>query len=144
MNPAAWLRIASVATLLYFIGHMIGRPWRPVTGPNEMSVIDAMTTDRFTVGGVHRSYWDFYQGFGIVCGVLLLTIAVLLWQMGGLVRGNGRPYRSVVATLAIAFAVNAVLTWKYIFPLPSSFAIAITACLAIAFVLLGRQVPRSA
>jgi hypothetical protein len=86
MKPWLWLRIAAVATLLYCGGHTLGAPWTPVTGAQEMAVIEAMRSVRFDVMGNSRTYWDFYVGFGAVISGYLAVQAVVLWQLGTLAR----------------------------------------------------------
>ena len=38
MKPWIMLRVASVITFLYFAGHMLGMPWTPAVGPQEVTL----------------------------------------------------------------------------------------------------------
>ncbi|MEP6884374.1 MAG: hypothetical protein ABJC66_06470 [Gammaproteobacteria bacterium] len=108
-------------------------PWAPVHGPNEQAVVDAMRNVRFSAMGSVRSYWDFYQGFGIALSGLLAVQAVLLWQLANVARDGGR-YRAMLATHLAGFLFNAVVIGAYIFVLPLAFTLAIALCLLWAFV----------
>jgi hypothetical protein len=130
-----WLRIAAVLSALYAAAHTAGRPWTPLASPSERPVIDAMQGVHFVVFGVTRSYWDFYQGFGLSISALLLVQAVLLWQCAAMAAvGGGAPLRPLIATLLAGFLVNALLVAKYVFAPPMIFAAAISVCLAAALI----------
>lgn len=134
MRPALLLRIAAVLTLLYALGHTSGFPWTPGEGAEATSVVDAMHRQRFDVMGSSRSYGDFYVGFGLIISTLMFAEAVLLWFLAGLAKTDARRLRPLIATFAIAYAINAVLGWKYFFAVPLVFAVAIALTLAWAFV----------
>ena len=132
MTRKIWIRAASVVTLLYAIGHSAGYPWTPVHGPREAAVIDGMKSLTLRAIGANRSYWDFYQGFGIALGALLLFQAVVLWQLAAVAESEWGRVRAILLTFAAAFAVNAVIVAKYFFALPLILALAIVGCLAAA------------
>ena len=128
-----WLRIAAVLTLLYCVAHTIGVPWTPVTGPQEIAVIDAMKAARFTILGADRTYWNFYLGFGLIISGYLLVQAIVLWQLAVIERRMPGITRTISAGFCISFLVNAFFAWRYFFIAPVLFAVAIAICLAIAF-----------
>ena len=132
MNPVLFLRIASVITLLYCVGHTAGMPWTPAQGPQEMAVLEAMKSHRFDALGAQRTYWDFYFGFGVAISVYLLVQAVVLWQVAGLAKTIGTQVRPIIASFLVAFLVNAIVVWKYFFALPLVMAIAIAISLVLA------------
>lgn len=134
MKAPLFLRIASVITLLYFIGHTAGMPWTPTVGPGEAPVLEAMKTQSFEAEGFKRTYWDFYFGFGVIVSAFLLVQAVALWQIGSLARTDAVRVRPIVASFLVAFILNAILAWKYFFALPAVMAASISLCLAIALV----------
>ena len=76
MKPSVVLRITSLITLIFAVGHSLGGvdSWSPV---GETEVLKAMQTFRFDTGGVSRTYFDFYLGFGFILSVYLLLQAVL-------------------------------------------------------------------
>ena len=42
---------------------------------------------RFDVQGFSRTYWDFFVAAGLSVGLFYLFVAVLAWQLGGLLAG---------------------------------------------------------
>jgi hypothetical protein len=138
MKTPLLLRIAAVITFLYFAGHTSGIPWTPVLGPREIPVIEAMKSHPFALDGFRRTYWDLYFGFGLIISGFLLVQAVVLWQLSSLAKTDALRVRPIVASFFVAFIANAVLSWKYFFAIPVFTAVAISACLAFAFVMAGR------
>ncbi len=139
MKSSTFLRIASIITLLYFVGHTSGVPWTPDDGAGAMPVLEAMKNHSFEIIGFTRTYWDFYVGFGVIISLYLLVQAVVLWQLGSLAKTDALRLRPVVASFFVAFIVNAVLAWKYFFAIPLVMSVAISVCLALAFVAAGRS-----
>ena len=132
MTRKTWIRAASAVTLLYAIGHSAGYPWTPVVGPREAAVIQGMKSLTVKVGGASRSYWDFYEGFGIALGALLLFQAIVLWQLAAVAGSEWGRVRAILLSFGAAFVVNAVIVAKYFFALPLILALSIVACLAAA------------
>lgn len=139
MRPTTFLRIASIITLLYFVGHTSAIPWTPDTGPEALSILGAMKGHSFEVIGSMRTLWDFYFGFGVAISLFLLMLAIVLWQLGSLAKTDALRVRPIVASLLIAFIVNAVLAWMYFFAIPLVMSIVISICLALAFVTAGQS-----
>jgi hypothetical protein len=142
MQRSTWLRTAAIVTVAYAGAHLAGMPWTPVTGSAEQAVIDAMQGVRFSIFGVSRSYWDFYQGFGVAISAMLLVQAALLWQCGAIAKAGSADIRPLIVTQLAGFLVLAAITARYIFAPPLIMAAVIAACLACA--LLWPQRPRSA
>ncbi|HET6266925.1 MAG TPA: hypothetical protein VFG11_04340 [Acidobacteriota bacterium] len=140
LKPWILLRVASVITFLYFVGHTMGMPWTPVRGPNEVPLLKLMKADHFYVMGLSRSYQDFYFGFGVAISGFLLLQAVLLWQLGTRAKVDPAGVRSMVTTFTISFLANAIVVGKYFFALPLILAIAIAACLGFALIMTRPQV----
>ena len=138
-QPWILLRIAAALTLLYCVGHTMGAPWTPVIGAREAAVIDAMKSVRFDVMGSSRTYWDFYVGFGAAISGYLAVQAVVLWQLGTLARTDAAHTRPIIAAFFVAFVGNAILVWAFFFAVPLILAIAIAACLGLAFVRARRS-----
>jgi hypothetical protein len=130
MKPSVLLRIAAAINLLYFAAHTAGMPWTPARGPAELAVLEAMRTHSFEAEGFPRTYWDFYFGFGVAISGFLLVQAVALWQLASLAKSDAARVRSIVASFLVAFALNAIVAWRYFFPLPAVMAAAIALCLA--------------
>jgi len=138
MKSAIFLRIASIITLLYFAGHTAGMPWTPAVSPGEVPVLEAMKNHSFVAEGFRRTYWDFYFGFGVIISAYLLVQAIVLWQLASLAKTDPLRVRPIMASFFVAFIVNAVLAWQYFFAVPVVMAVAISVCLALAFVTAGR------
>ena len=137
MKASRFYRIASVLLLLFALGHTLGfRHVDPRWGID--SIIGALRSTHFNAQGFNRTYWDFFTGFGLFVTVLLLFIAVLSWQLGGL------PKESLVAMplatwgLAICFVVVTFLSWRYFFMVPVIFSGLTTICLVLAAWSAGR------
>lgn len=132
MKTSLFLRLASIVTLVFAVGHTLGgrESWSPV---GENDVLRAMQSFRFDVEGVSRTYFDFYRGFGLSISVYLILQAVLLWQLATIARSDSQRVRPMIGSLCLASVALAVLSWKFIFALPAiSFAL-IATILAFAF-----------
>ena len=134
MRASTYLRTAAVICVFYGGGHTAGVPWTPALGPHEQPVIDAMKAVHFDAMGSSRSYWDFYVGFGLSLGLLVLVLAVLLWQCANLARSDTRKLRPLLLTLLIGFVLITAILAKYFFALPVLCAAAIAVCLALALI----------
>jgi hypothetical protein len=132
-GATGWLRAASVLTLLLAAGHTLGMPWTPDRTERGAALVAALRAHTFEVMRSTRSYWDFYQGFGITIGVALLALAILLWQIGGVARHDARLVRPLVATVLVTFAAFAVLDVVYFFAVPLALALLCAALVAVAW-----------
>ena len=133
MTTTLFLRIASVISLIFTLGHTLGglRKWSPM-GDNE--VLRAMTAVRFDAMGANRSYLDFYMGFGWSITVAMVMQTVLLWQIASLARTNPASVRPMIAVIALATVAGGVIAWRFIFPVPALFSSALVIALAAAYV----------
>jgi hypothetical protein len=132
MTRTLLLRIASIISLLFTAGHSMGglKKWSPM-GNNE--VLRSMTTVHFDAMGVHRSYLDFFMGFGWSITAAMLLQTVLLWQMASLARNNAAQVRPMIAAFALATLASAALAWRFLFPLPALFCLVLLAVLIAAY-----------
>jgi len=105
-------------------------------------LIASLQTLHFQVQGFNRTFWDFYVGFGLFISVFLVFLAFLAWQLGALAPETLAVVHGIKWGLAICFAVETVLTWRYFFIGPIVFSIVITACL-LAGAWLSRKPSRS-
>lgn len=133
MTTTLFLRIASVISLIFTLGHTLGglRKWSPM-GDNE--VLQAMTAVRFDTMGANRSYLDFYMGFGWSITVAMVMQTVLLWQMASLARTDPASVRPMIAVIALATVAGGVIAWRFIFPVPALFSSALVITLVAAYV----------
>jgi hypothetical protein len=138
MKPALLLRIASIITLLFAVGHTVGgtQSWSPA---GETDVLRAMRSYHFDAGGVSRSYLDFYLGLGFTVTVYLLLQTVLLWQLATIAKVDPVRIRPLIVSFFVASVVSAFLSWKFILAVPAIFCVVIAACLALAFHAAGKE-----
>jgi len=127
------LRIASVISLLFTVGHTMGglRKWSPM---GDNAVLKAMTDVRFDTMGANRSYLDFFMGFGWSISVFMLTQTILLWQLASLARTDPARLRPMIAVIALATVASGVIAWRFIFPVPAVFSGVLAIALALAYV----------
>ena len=132
MTASRWLRVAAVIMALFAAGHTMGgrKAWSPV---GETPVLQQMQAFRFDAMGTSRSYYEFYLGFGYVISVLQFMLAVLLWQVGGLARDDAKRARPLIGTFLVAAIASTLVTWRYIFLVPTIFSIVYTLAVALAF-----------
>jgi hypothetical protein len=131
MTTTLLLRIASLISLLFTLGHTLGgvKRWSPM---GDNAVLKAMETVRFDTMGANRSYLDFYMGFGWSLSVALLLQSVLLWQLASLARA-GVQLKPIIATFALATLASGVIAWFFIFPVPALFSAALLIVLVSAY-----------
>jgi hypothetical protein len=136
MSATRWLRISSIVSLLFTIGHTLGgsQDWSPI---GQSEVLSSMRTYRFDIQGVNRSYIDFYRGFGFDLSVLLLLQAVVLWQLATIAKTEPLKVRSIVASFVLASLLVGIITWSFLFPTPVIFSAVVTACLVLAYFAAG-------
>jgi hypothetical protein len=132
MTTTLLLRIASVISLLFALGHTAGgmKKWSPM-GDND--VLKAMTTVHFDVMGTSRSYLDFYMGFGWSLSVALLLQSVLLWQLAYLARADATRAKPVIVTFALATLASGIIAWLFILPVPALFSLVLLIVLVAAY-----------
>ncbi len=142
MTTTKWLRISSIITLLFAVGHTLGgqKYWSPM---GDNAVLQAMRSVRFDIMGANRSYLDFYLGFGYSLSVIQVMLAILLWQLAILARTNAASVRPMIAVITLAVAACAIIAWRLILPVPALFSLVQLASLAAAYVLAGRTFARS-
>ena len=133
MTTTLLLRIASVISLLFTVGHTMGglRKWSPM---GDNAVLKAMTDVRFDTMGANRSYLDFFMGFGWSISVLMLMQTILLWQLASLARTDPARLRPMIAVIALATVASGVIAWRFIFPVPAVFSGVLAIALALAYV----------
>jgi hypothetical protein len=132
MKPSTFLRAASVLSILYFLGHSAGAPWTPSDGGATSTLIGLMKSYRFEVLGSERTYWDFYEGFGLTVSVFLLLQAVVLWFLATLAVKDAQPLRPIVVAYLVANVAVLILVVRFFFLPPVVLTAASSLCLALA------------
>ena len=134
-----WLRLAALIAALYAAGHTAGMPWTPSHELPAQAVVAQMQGVHFSAAGSNRSYWDFYEGFGLAVSALLTVQAVLLWQLATIAKDEPHRVRPLVASFFLATIASGLIAWKLIFAVPVVFSGVLAACLALAYVAAGRR-----
>lgn len=130
MKASLAYRAASVLLLLFAIGHTFSFSLvDPKWGLDAM--LAQMRTIRFGLGGMERTYWDFFVGSGLTVGVLYLFSAVLAWQLGSLRPEPLKDLRLARWAFALAYAGVAAVSFVHLFLVPIAFSLAVTVCLAV-------------
>jgi hypothetical protein len=131
MKASLLYRIAAVLLLLFAVAHTLGfRQSDPAWGVD--TVLGLMRSVHFEVQGSSRTYWDVFVAAGFSVGVFYLFAAVLAWQLGSLPAETLAVLRVTVWALALCFAAITVLSWRYLFLVPTVFSGVITGCLTAA------------
>ncbi len=124
MSSVIALRIAAGISALFTAGHSMGglKKWSPM---GENDVLKRMTDVHFQTMGANRSYLDFFLGFGWSISIAMVLQTVLLWQLGSLARDNALAARPMIAAFILATIASGIIAWRYIFPLPALFSLAL-------------------
>jgi hypothetical protein len=133
MKRSILLRIASVLTLIFCAGHTYATLAPFSVDPEQAAVFMAMQAFPFEIMGARRTHWEFYRGFSLLFSVTLLLLAVLLWQLAGLVKSDPVRVRPLVGSLFLAYLGFTVLCGMYFFIAPAAFSAAVAVCLALVF-----------
>jgi hypothetical protein len=121
MGASLLYRISSGLLVLFALGHTIG--FRRVDPRwNVDGVVNGMRSVSFDVQGLHRTYWDFFSGFGLFVSVFLVFAAILAWQFGSMSRERLSAIPIQRWSFAICFVFIAVLSWRYFFVAPGVFS----------------------
>ncbi|MEA3062266.1 MAG: hypothetical protein QOJ94_2047 [Sphingomonadales bacterium] len=131
MTTSLTLRIASIISLLFTVGHSVGglQKWSPT---EDNAVLKAMTDVHFPAMGVSRSYLDLYLGMGWTISVFMLLQTVVLWQMASLARSDPARLRGMIAAFALAALASGIIAWRLILPVPALFSGVLAIALAAA------------
>jgi hypothetical protein len=114
-------RISSVLLVLFALGHTIG--FRNVDPHwSADNVVNGMKGVSFDVQSAHRTYWDFFTGFGLFVSVFLLFAAVLAWRLGWISAERLSAMPVERWSFALCFVLIAGLTWRYFFLAPGIFS----------------------
>ena len=95
---------------------------------------------QFEYMGERSTYWSLYFGWGLLVGVLLLTIAIILWILADLARIGSRSVGIISGTVSATSLVGAYLSFRFFYIPPFLFFLVICITLTAAAVqLLGRR-----
>jgi hypothetical protein len=139
MKASTIYRITAVLLLLFAVAHTLGfRQSDPTWGVDAL--LGSMHSIHFDVQGSDRTYWDLFVAAGFSVGVFYLFAAILAWQLGRLPAATLALVRGTAWAFALCFAAITVVSWRYLFIIPTAFSIVITLCLTAAAWLSAKRV----
>ncbi len=140
MRAATLLRIAAVIAFVQFAAHTaLFLTFVPHHGAEEEGVIAAMRSHHFLFGGMSRSYWDFYYGYGLLAAVVVLAEAALFWCLAVIATEAPRRTRPIIALFLLYNLTHAAILARYFFPLPIMMDGIVAVTLLWAHVAAGRE-----
>jgi hypothetical protein len=138
MRPTAWLRAASILTLIHAVLHTIGGVYSPPDpGPQQIAV-EAMRTNTFPFMGHTRSMWAFYHGMGLGITIFLTIEAIVFWVLGSLIRKSKTDLSDLLVVFVIGYIALAANSLRYFFYPPVIVELIIAGCLVMAILSIKR------
>jgi hypothetical protein len=134
-KPVAFLRVASVLTLIHAVLHTVGGVFGSADPGPATVAVTAMKVNQFLLMGNMRSYWDFYFGLGLALSISMTAEGVLMWQLASLARTDARRLRPMMATFLVAYLAIAVNSNAHFFLAPVVFEVVIAGCFGAAIVM---------
>ena len=102
------------------------------------AAVASMHNVTFQIGTFTRNYWDFFLGFGYFVSVLMVFVALVAWQLGGLSKEALAQLPLITWGLAVSFAGVVLLSWRYFFLPPIVFSVILLVLLIVAAFLAKR------
>ena len=122
------------------IGHMSAYPWVSIKATQESQLRTMMKSLPFVFMGERSTYWNLYFGWGILVGVLLLTLAAILWILSDVTTLSSRSTGAISAVISTTSLVGAYLSFRFFYIPPFVlFSIICTTLLAATVQLLNRR-----
>jgi len=141
VSPVVLIRLSSILVFLLMIGHMSAYPWTSTHSLQETRLVDSMKSVELEFFGERSAYWSLYFGWGVLVGVLLLTLAIILWLLSDLARLAPRPVGVISGISSVSCLVGAYLSYRFFYIPPILFFCLTCVILVAAAVQLRRQQP---
>ena len=93
--------------------------------------IEAMKTVQFQFNGSTCTWYGFWFGFGLMCSVFLALSAVLAWQLDKVPAPAWAHVKVMAWALVVSQAINAVISFRYFFVGPGTFAALVTILMSV-------------
>jgi hypothetical protein len=139
-SPRVLFRVSSILMVGLMIGHMSAYPWVSIKAPQESQLRTMMKSLPFVFMGERSTYWNLYFGWGILVGVLLLTLAGILWILSDVTTLRPRSTGAISAVISTASLIGAYLSFRFFYIPPCVlFSIICTILLAATVQLLNRR-----
>lgn len=121
MHTALLLKIAAIVALIQYGSHaVLFLRAKPSHGQDEVDLVSAMRSRRWSFNGFERSYWDFYFGYGLLVILWGVVEIVLLWLLAALAN-LAVPITAIVMLLLVANIAHGILALRYFFLVPAIF-----------------------
>ena len=139
-SPRVLFRVSSILMVGLMIGHMSAYPWVSIKATQESLLRTTMKSLPFVFMGERSTYWNLYFGWGILVGVLLLTLAGILWILSDVTTLRQRSTAGISAVISTTSLVGAYLSFRFFYIPPFVlFSIICTILLAATVQLLNRR-----
>jgi len=137
-SPAGLLRLSSFLSVGLTIGHISAYPWTAIHVLQDRQLVDSMKSVAFEFMGERSTYWNLYFGWGLLVGVLLLTLAIILWFLSDLTHLAPRGIGIISGAISVSSLVGAYISLRFFYIPPFLFDLAICLILLTAAVQLLR------
>lgn len=117
-SPVALTRLSSLLFVFLMFGHMSAYPWSSAESPQETHLVASMKSIDFNFMGEHSTYWSLYFGWGLLLGVLLFSMAAMLWLLSDLSRLVPRRVGIIAAIISAVCGIGAYLSFRYFYVPP--------------------------
>ncbi|MBW8816160.1 MAG: hypothetical protein JF588_22310 [Caulobacterales bacterium] len=117
-SPVALMRLSALLFAFLMLGHMSAYPWSSARSLPEARLVESMKSIDFNFMGERSAYWSLYFGWGLLVGVLLLTMAVALWLLSDLADLAPRRVGVLAAVVAATCATGAYLSFRFFYVPP--------------------------
>jgi len=138
-SPVALIRLSSVLFVGLAIGHFWAFPWTSIHVLQEARLADSMKSVPFVFLGERSTYWNLYFGWGVLVGVVLLTLAIVLWLLSDLARLAPRRLGAITGIIAVSCSVGAYLSLRFFYVPPFLMYVAVGLILVTTNVQLLRK-----
>ncbi|WP_432445165.1 LIC_13387 family protein [Terriglobus albidus] len=142
VSPTVLIRLSSVLVVLLMAGHASAYPWTSTHLVREAQLVDSMKAVDFEFMGERSTYWSLYFGWGLLIGILLLTLATILWLLADLARLAPRRVGVITGIISASCVAGAYLSFRFFYVPPFLFYSALCLVLLAATVQLLRQETR--
>jgi len=139
VSPVVLIRLSSILFVVLMAGHLSAYPWTSTHGLQEPQLVDSMKSVEFEFLGERSTYWSLYFGWGLLIGVLLLTLAIILWLLSDLARFAPRRLGVIAGIISASCLVGAYLSFRFFYLPPFLLYLVICVILPTATVQLLRQ-----
>ena len=125
-------RLAAYVLVFYALGHTLGAVIAtPQFGTESDSVVSMMKSVHVIAQGSDATWYGFFRGFGWFITVFFVFSIVFAWFVGGKCGEFRAQLAPVTWSLFVSYVAGAVIAWKYLFMMPTLFAVAVAALFGI-------------